>query len=390
MIIGLVPVIVRAELRIRRLAFVAVLAGAVTAAASIADDPDGPYALITDGVLGLRFSGVLLMLTAALIQSRPADAGITRELFLCGVDPRRARGAGLIAAVLATLAVWIASCTWAAVIGAIWTGGVSVGDSGDSVATTAAIGVGAVVLFATVGSAAGVCAPQPTGAAVLVASLAVVPMLLAIFGQYPPSLTLKGFFPTETVRAMVERLDGIRGTTGYRWGIPLAWETGTLAVLAGARYRDVVRARAAAPARSQTVLPAAAFVAALLALGVVVPKRIAAEIPWWLTGQWLGDLAAGRASEPVARSYASAVLAGDREGERALLAPGGLPIDPQLRLEVERAGSISSLRYSYTEISRPGTVVVDFSRTDDFALTVCARRTSLGWRVQSTTSFGTC
>lgn len=393
--IGLAAAVARAELRPGQLAVITAAGGGLTAVLSVVTDPRtpaGPYAVATESAYGLRYSGFLLVAVSAWMQIRPAENGVARELFLAGVSSPRRRRATAVAAILTCVALWVGMSVVALLVAGTWAGGVDMA-SAKTATSAVVVAVGSAIMLSLVGSACGSLASSRVGGTAVVTALAALPLALALVGRYPPALILKSLFPAETVPAMLAPFEGIRGEPAFRWGVPLVWLSVSAALVARRTAGGdvgVVRWRGAERPRRLDVLPLVLLGLSVVVLGAVVPARVARTIPWWLQGRWLSDLATGSDSKPVAEAYVQAVIDGDAATERRLLAQRGEPIDPQLRRNVQRAGRVADVEYSYVEGSLPGTVTFGFRRDPELQLVVCVVRSASGWSVVRTRTVWTC
>jgi hypothetical protein len=402
--------IARAEIRLGRLAIGIVAVGIVGAVLGIATQ-SGPYPVVPTPVRNLVYLGPALMAAAALVAARPAATGMARELFLCGIAPRKRRLATALAVAVASVAGWLCASVITTVTAMAWSWAqrdsvTALGHAEGGVAWWLVVGLASVGLLALVGTACGVLSRSAVGAITVVAVATGIPLILLMFGAFPPALWLRSMFPTGAIYGMFEQLDGVRGSAAFRWGVPAGYLLLATWVLAIGRLTPNPRERfdpattspatsALPPQRTRlaAVAPWLLLAICTAAVGVVTPPRIARAVPWWLHGTWLSDLASGRASEPVARAYVSAVLAGDRTRElRLVRGSRDAVLDPVLRMRVRRAGRVRDVRYIYNASALPGTVLVTLGgrATARVDLTICSVRTRAGWRVMRTSAAGRC
>jgi hypothetical protein len=407
--------IARAELRPRTVALAMLGYGVAGFAIGLANHRAGAYPILTGSVTNLDYLAGALIAAAALMTVRATEFGVDRELFLAGITPRRrAIGSALVAAGVAV---------------AIWAGGNAVtvlllvpalagrdtsftlvsSSSGPAGAIVA--GLGLVVCYALMGTALGTRSRTRAAVITVVGTVAVIPLILVLFGAFPPALWLRSLCPTAFGHGLIESYDDVRGAALLRWGVPLVYLAAATWLVATARapwLRGVRRDAAGAPTEStgdpgddrvtrwravwsSAAVPAGALIAAGAVFGYVVPARTAAVIPWWLHGDWLADEARGTASGPVAGAYMEAVVARRPAAERRLSLAGTSGLDPTVRSKIRRAGKVRSVRYDYDEAVPAGTVIVSLgSHGRAIDMTVCVRRTRAGWRVRKVSASGLC
>jgi hypothetical protein len=414
MLRSLAGCIARAELRPRTVALATLAYGIAGAAIGLANHRAGAYAILTGSVTNLEYLAGVLIAAAALMTVRATEFGVDRELFLAGITPRRRAIASALVATGVAVTVWAGgnAITVLLLLPVLAGRGPSFtlvsGASGPPAAIVA--GLGLVVCYALVGTALGTRSRARAAVITVVGTIAVIPLILVLFGTFPPALWLRSLCPTAFPRGIIEAYDDVRGGALYRWGVPLAYLAGAVWLIATTRapWSRALRSDptgAAEPAgdagrdrvtrwravRSSAAVPVGALIASAAVFGYVVPARTAGIIPWWLHGDWLADEVRGTASGPVARAYMDAVLAGRPAAERRLSLAGTSVLDPTVRARIRRAGRVRSVRYAYDDAVPAGTVIVTLgSRGREIDMTVCARRTRAGWRVRKISASGLC
>lgn len=402
--------IARAELRPRTVVLAVFAYGIAGAAIGLAQHRTGAYPILTGAVTNLDYLAGVLIAAAALMTVRATEFGIDRELFLAGITPRRRALAAAVVAAGVAVAIWAAGNALTmlllvpALAGRDTSFALASGPSGPAAAIVA--GLALVIGYAFLGTALGTRARTRAAVITVVGTIAVIPLILALFGSFPPALWLRSLCPTAFARGTIERYEDVRGAALFRWVVPLAYLTAAAWLVAATRgpwSRAVRRDAGDAPeptghrvtrwraAWSSVAVPFGALVAAAAVFGYVVPARTADIIPWWLHGDWLADEARGTASGPVARAYMDAVLARRPGAEKRLSVAGSSVLDPVLRSKIRRAGSVRSVRYAYADAVPAGTAIVTLGprgRTID--MTVCVRRTHRGWRVRHVSAAGLC
>ena len=404
---ALIATIARAELRRRVVGLVALVYGVVGTLVGVASHRTGSYPVLTDAVANLEYLGGLLMAAGALIAVRPIEFGVARELLLCGIGWRRRSIATAIVAIGCALTIWaLGNVLTALALRALFAGRhapTTLTAGSQSALLVVAAGVALVSCAALLGCAiGGRCRTRATAVAI-VGALAVAPLVLLLFGSFPPALWLRALCPTALGNGLIEAYAGVRGTPLVRFGAPLLYLVVALCLVLTSHAPGVRRARRAAnddpgarpraPGRAwaSLLVPAAMLAVAATAFGYVAPQRTARAIPWWLRGDWLADQARKTTSAPVARAYVVAILHGDGRALGRLGAPDAEPPDPVLAAAVRRAASIRDVRFVYDDHVPAGTVVVTLGAArEEVDVTVCSVRTSAGWRVERLSSAGLC
>jgi hypothetical protein len=414
MLRSLAGCIARAELRPRTVVLAVLGYGIAGAAIGLANHRTGAYPILTDSVTNLDYLAGVLIAAAALMTVRATEFGVDRELFLAGISPRRRAIASALVAAGVAVAIWAGgnATTVLLLVPALAGRDASFtlvsGASGLAAAIVA--GLGLVVCYALMGTALGTRTRTRAVVITVVGTIAVIPLLLAMFGAFPPALWLRSLCPTAFPRGIIEAYGDVRGDALFRWGVPLAYlavATWLIATTRAPWSRAVQPGAGGAPEPSgdpgrdrvtrwravwsSAAVPAGALIVAAAVFGYVVPARTAGIIPWWLHGDWLADEARGTASGPVARAYMDAVLAGRPAAEKRLSLGGTNVLDPVVRAKIRRAGRARSVRYAYDDAVPAGTVIVTLgSRGREIDMTVCARRTRAGWRVRKLSASGLC
>lgn len=397
----LVIALARAELRRTRLVSIVCAYGVAGALVAVATRPDDFYPVLSGAVENLVYLAPILLAAAAWPLARMTESGMARELYLCGISPSRQRLAAAVIAVGVACLIWLCGSAIAAALVALalWLSAepvVLVGPIGPSVAWWAAAGVSSSIVLGLVGCACGSACRTRAAAIAVVVALGAAAQLLALFGAFPPALWLRSLTPGGALDAVFVMRDDVRGEASLRWGVPTIYLLGSAWLITSRRRASSaagVSPRSpesregwlgtARASRLAAAAPVVLLLAAAVILGAIAPQRLAREIPWWLHGSWVQDLARNRASAPVAESFVAAVISGDRWRERGLsLGRRDDVLDPVVRDHIRRARNVYDVEYEYDSEARPGTVLMRLgSPRSSLDLRVCNARTADGWRV---------